>query len=119
MILVRDVFQLRFGKAREAVALAQEMAGQMRDTDGVRDVRLLTDLSGPYYTLVLESTYESLAAFETELRRGMARPEWRDWYERFTPLVDSGHRELFTVVAGGAAPFPPDDATARRSTART
>lgn len=119
MILVRDVFQLRFGKAREAVALAQEMTGRMRETEGVRDVRMLTDLSGPYYTLVLESTYDSLAAFETGLRQGMSAPEWRAWYERFTPLVDSGHRELFTVVGSGAPHFSPSEAMAQRSTART
>jgi hypothetical protein len=119
MILVRDVFQLRFGKAREAVALAQEMLGPMRESEAVRDARLLTDLSGPYYTLVLETTYDSLAAFEGELRRELTRPEWRGWYDRFTPLVDSGHREMFTVVGSGAPPFTAGAAMEPRATART
>jgi hypothetical protein len=28
----------------------------------------------------------------------MAAEEWGAWYERFKPLVDSGHREIFTVL---------------------
>ena len=98
MILVRDVFQLRFGKAREATALLSEGLRFMRRNEEVREARALTDLTGPYYTLVLESTYEGLAAYEQSMGEGMSDPEWKAWYQRFSPLVESGHRELFTIV---------------------
>ena len=74
MIVVRNVFQLKFGKAKEAVALMKEgVAIQKKALAGVEfSTRLLTDVTGPFYTLVLELTVPSLATFEsyaTTLRR--------------------------------------------------
>ncbi len=60
--------------------------------------RVLTDLVGPAYTLVLESTYESLTAFEKTARSMSASEDWKKWYQKFTPLVESGYREIFNVV---------------------
>lgn len=103
MIVVRNVFQLRFGVAREALALWQEGIGYLQRSPGVKDVRLLTDVTGPFYTLVLESTHESLAGMEQDMRDSSESEEWHAWYSRFTPLVMSGHREVLSVV-GSAAP---------------
>lgn len=107
MIVVRDIFQLKFGKAREAVALWKEGLGFLRRSNAMKDARLLTDLTGPYYTLVLESTYESLAEFDREMREMPSDDEWRAWYARFTPLVDSGRREVFTVVGSDIPSLQP------------
>jgi hypothetical protein len=106
MILVRDVFQLRFGAAREAVALWREGLDFVRQAGGARDVRLLTDLAGPYYTLVLETTYDNLTAFDREMHDTMGDERWRAWYARFVPLVQSGHREMFTIVGAEVPPLP-------------
>jgi hypothetical protein len=56
MIVVRNVFQLKFGKAKEAVALLKEgLAIQKKALSGVEfSTRVLTDVTGPFYTLVLE-----------------------------------------------------------------
>jgi len=105
MIVVRDVFQLRFGAAREAVALWQEALGTLRRSDAVRDARLLTDLTGQYYTLVFESSYDDLGAYEREMRSSLADPEWKAWYQRFVPLAEGGRREMFTVVGSGVPPL--------------
>ena len=57
MILIRDVFRLKFGKARDALAAWKEMAEQGRRSGAMpAPPRLLTDLVGPYYTLVMETT---------------------------------------------------------------
>ena len=96
MIVVRDVFRLEFGKAKDAVALWKEGMGFVRRA-GVA-TRLLTDLTGPSYTLVLESTHPSLAAFETSLRTVLSDPKWREWYTKFVPLAAQGYREIFTLV---------------------
>src|ERR1700730_13677528 len=68
MVVIRNVFRLKFGKAREAVALFKEgIAIQKRvGAGGNFSTRLLTDLTGDFYTVVLEITVPSLAAFETE-----------------------------------------------------
>jgi NIPSNAP len=103
MIVVRDIFQLKFGKARDAVALWQDGLQFVRDSANARETRVLTDLVGQYYTLVLETTYDSLADFESTGPRLMTDQKWRDWYAKFTPLVEAGRREIFTVV-GSATP---------------
>jgi hypothetical protein len=28
----------------------------------------------------------------------MGNDEWRAWYQKFLPLVDSGYREILTIV---------------------
>lgn len=94
MILVRDVFRLHFGKSKEALALQAE-GRELERKLGYKVTRVLTDLSGPYYTLVMESTFESLAEFEEAIRFS---PEWRAWYAKFAPLVREGWREIFRVV---------------------
>jgi hypothetical protein len=95
MILVRDIFQLHFGKSREALELMKE--GRALEIEmGYPVKRVLADLTGPYYTVVSESLFESLADFERAATN--FSPEWRAWYGRFTPLVREGRREIFRVI---------------------
>lgn len=100
MILIRNVFQLKFGKAREAVALAKEgLAIQKRALPDVDfSTRLLTDVTGRFYTLVMELTVPSLATFESYAPRLFGNKEWQAHYQKMESLVDSGHREVFTIV---------------------
>ena len=60
--------------------------------------RVLTDLVGPYYTLVLETTYPNLSEYEKANTTAMANEDWRRGYQKFTPYVESGYREVFTIV---------------------
>jgi hypothetical protein len=97
MILVREVFQVKYGKMKEAKALMKEMVGMMPAPAG-GPTRLLTDLVGPYYTLVMEMIYKDLAAFEASMSAEMSNPEFGARYQKFIPLIDSGRREIFTIV---------------------
>ena len=96
MILVRDIFQLKFGKAREARKLFQEGMEHMKNMS-ISPLRFLTDLTGPYYTLVMESTFENLTEFEKYFKNETEDPEWKNWYQKFIPLVESGRREIFNI----------------------
>ena len=100
MVVIRNVFRLKFGKAREAVALFKEsIAIQKRVGAGMNfSTRLLTDLTGPFYTVVLEITVPDLATFQTEAPKLMGDKEWHAVYDKITPLVESGSREIFTIV---------------------
>jgi hypothetical protein len=98
MILVRNVFHLKFGQARPAVALWKEGIQIAKRAQPKQSHRLLTDIAGPSYTLAFESTYESLADFESSARAVMGSDEWRSWYQKLIPLVESGYREIFTIV---------------------
>ena len=96
MIVVRDVFQLKFGKAKQALALLKPMINSMRNTDaGI--YRLLTDLVGNYYTVVLEGTFNSMEDYQ-KIRQQAFDPEWAALYEQFTDYVISGYRDIWTVV---------------------
>jgi hypothetical protein len=103
MVVIRNVFQLKFGKAREAVGIVKEgLAIQKRiaTTAGVDfRTRLLTDVTGPFYTLVLELMVPSMTVFEQNAAAFMGNAEWQANYQKLQPLVDSGYREIFTVVA--------------------
>ena len=100
MIVIRNVFRLKFGKAREAVALFKEgLAIQRRVGAGLEfSTRLLTDVTGPFYTVVLEITVPSLGAFEGDAPRLMGDKDWQANYQKIAPLVESGFREIFTLV---------------------
>jgi hypothetical protein len=101
MIVVRNVFRLKFGKAREAVALVKQgLAIQNRVMSGIDfSSRVLTDVTGPFYTLVLELTVPNLATFESSAPRLFGDKEWQANYEKMAGLVESGYREVFSVVA--------------------
>jgi hypothetical protein len=97
MIVVRDIFQVKFGRMKEVKDLMKEM---MKIAPPRPDMgnRLLTDLTGPYYTLVMERTYKDLASYEKEMQAGMSQPEFGALYQKFSSYVDSGKREIFTIV---------------------
>jgi hypothetical protein len=97
MILVRDVFQLKVGKAKDAKALFKEAAAIAKKYD-MPAGRALTDLTGNYYTFVWESTYKSLGEWEASMQDPRGAEEWGAWYQKFAPLIDGGHREIMTVV---------------------
>lgn len=97
MVVAREVFQLHFGKARDALAIVREMRDLMRRKE-YAPTRFLTDYVGEYYTLVFEISAEDLAGYEEMLGVTMQDEEWRQLYARLVPLVRSGHREIFRTV---------------------
>jgi hypothetical protein len=97
VILVREVFKLKIGKAKEAKALWKE-AVELSKKYKYPMNRALTDLTGEYYTFVMESTHKSLAEWEQMGSDTTGQEDWGKWYAKFGPLIDGGHREIFTVV---------------------
>ena len=97
MIIVRDVFRLKFGRAKEVKALWKEGAGIETQLGGGPS-RAMVDLIGPYYTLVLESTFKDLADFERVMANVMGSPAFATWYQKLVPLVEEGYREVYTVL---------------------
>ena len=100
MLVIRNVFRLKFGKSREAVALLREgLEIQKRAVTGVEfSTRVLTDVTGPFYTLVLELAVPNLAAWETNAPRLFADKDWQANYQKMSALVESGYREVYSVV---------------------
>lgn len=97
MIVVRDVFQLKFGKAKQALNLLKPMVEKMNEQN-IGKYRLLSDLVGNYYTFVLEGTFENMENYQ-KLREQLPENEWREFYNQFTEIVDKGYRDMWTVEA--------------------
>lgn len=98
MILVRDIFHLKFGKAKDAVSSLKE-ARDLNKKYGFDKTRALTDLvTGQSYTLVLESEWDDLAAWEGSMKKGLGADEWQKWYQKFVPLVETASREILNIV---------------------
>lgn len=97
MIVTRDVFHLKFGMAREAKGLLSD-GKKIMEKNGYKIDRILTDLTGKSYRLIMEIRFESLAEYEKALKSTLSADEWKRWYEKFIPLVDSSEREILNVV---------------------
>lgn len=92
MFVVRDVFQAKYGQGNELVALLKEtFPGLGQD----RTYRILTDASGPFFTIVTEIEVASLAEWEQLMANAFAMPEFGEWFNRMLPLVESGRREFY------------------------
>ena len=98
MIIVRNVFQLKFGKAKEAVALLKEGIAIQKRAGVEMNQRLMTDVVGKFYTLVLELTIPNMGALEANMPKVMGDKDWQAIYQEFSALVESGYREIFTIV---------------------
>lgn len=97
MVVVRNVFRLKFGKAREALEAMKNLLAVSRRVGLTEPGRVLTDVTGPFYTLVHELTFPALADLE-RAQQNMGDPAWKDAYAKFVPHVESGFREIFRVV---------------------
>jgi hypothetical protein len=94
MIIVRDVFQAKYGKGGDLVALFKEAKESWPQGYATR---ILTDASGPFFTVVSETEVESLVAWEQFMADVFAMPDFGDWFARMEPLVDSGRREFYNI----------------------
>jgi hypothetical protein len=99
MLLVRQVFQAKYGRGDELVALFKEFNLQMQEEgSSVPHFRILTDASGPFFTVVTESEVESFAAWEGMFRETLSQSWMGEWFGRMMPLVESGSREFYNIV---------------------
>ena len=98
MIVVRNVFRLKFGMAKEAVALLKEGISIQKRAGVEMNQRIMTDLVGTFYTVVLELTIPNMAAQEANMPKVMGDKDWQAVYQKFSALAESGYREIFTIV---------------------
>lgn len=95
MILVRQVFHAKYGRGDELVALFKQV---MERLPGMRG-RLLTDLSGQFFTLVFELEAASLGEWEKGFAEAMRDPAMGEIAGKTIDLIDTGHREFYTIVS--------------------
>jgi hypothetical protein len=58
-----------------------------------------TDLAGaPYYTIVLETTFNSAADWEKAHLAARDNTKWKALYAKIVPLTETDHREILSVI---------------------
>jgi hypothetical protein len=97
MITVREIFRIQPEKMRECKVLVKEMM-KIEGEVGMGPSRAMTDLSGEYFTLVIETDHANLAEFEKRMQEGFTDERWREMYGKFRPMLRSGHREIYQVL---------------------
>jgi len=104
MILVRFVCQAKFGKVGEVVTGFQQSAEIARTLVGphVRG-RILTDLSGPFDTVIQELEVESLAEWERLRGAIFSNPQFQEAEASLPDIIESGQAEFYSIEATWAA----------------
>lgn len=99
MIVVLNVYRLKFEKAEQALAIWREglAVSGLASGDDV-EIRLLTDSLGTYFTLMIEVTAESLGAYEKWTREVLGDHDYGAWYRKFLNLTVGQYREIYHVV---------------------
>jgi hypothetical protein len=92
VILVRTVFQARQGKITQ---LVEWMKQATHDTP--QRPMILTDLSGPMNTLVLEARYASLAAYEQWRAAFFQSQAFQEGETPMAAMVESGANAFYTI----------------------
>jgi hypothetical protein len=98
MLLIRDVFRCKPGKATELARRFKETIPSMEKDDGFRNCRVMVDYVATYWTVVLEAEVDDLTRFEHHMREFSKRPEVRRALGDYMELVESGYREIFRIV---------------------
>ena len=95
MIVVRDTYQIKFGRIDPLLELFSDAR---RSWAQPYPFRLLTDASGPLYTLVAETEVASLAEWEKRFADLFSNSEFVQWFSQMVPLIESGRREFYNLV---------------------
>lgn len=94
MIVVRNCFTAKPGQASKLAAQLKEAAG----VAGLRNHRVLTDVTGEFNRVVLEYEAENVGEFEARMRDYATNERFREKMKGYTDLWVTGKRELMQVV---------------------
>ena len=98
MLLIRDVFRCKPGKAGELARRLKETVPSMERDDGFRHCRVMVDYAATYWTVVLQAEAEDVGRLDHHLRTFGGRPEVRAAMEGYMELVEEGRREIWRIV---------------------
>jgi hypothetical protein len=98
MLIVRDIFQVKWGQSNAMVTLFKEIRA-MAEAKGRKGfaTRILTDASGPFFTVVIESEVANLGEWERTIKETFADPDFAAWFARSAELVETGRREFYNL----------------------
>lgn len=98
MSQVGDVLHAKFGKVDEAVELFKNFPNlPAAYTQAKLHFNVMTDISGPMYTLVNEFATETIGEWERLIEQIYAMPDYQSWFKQFQLYIEGGRREYYHV----------------------
>ena len=94
MYVIRETFMAKPGMASKLANLLSEVVS----IQGEAKTRVLTDLVGPFNTVVMETEVADLTEFDRRMKDHTSRPDIRDRMKGYTDLYVSGSREIYQLV---------------------
>jgi hypothetical protein len=99
MLIIREIFTAKPGQASKLAKLFKRaMAGE-------ESVVVMTDMVGPYNTVVTEYRVNSLAEFEKQMEEYKSGkpdpkmdPDLAQEMSKYTEMYTSGRREIYQIV---------------------
>jgi len=95
MFVIRNVFRCKPGQARNVIDKFKAAMPIMLE---IAKHRILVDEVASFWTVVIETETEDLAAFEKLLAERGQNKGFQDAMSGYMDSVDSGYREIFRVV---------------------
>lgn len=96
MITVHDIFICKPGNASKLAKLFKEWA----DIAPKNNTKVMTDMTGQFHRVIVAATFETLSAYEEEMKTMGQTPEEQKIMEKFKDMNEmyvSGSREIFKV----------------------
>jgi hypothetical protein len=98
MILERTVLHCKPGTVRQMVENFKGLGERLQEQDAIKSFRILTDLTGTFDTVVIESEIESIDAYFAMLAAMFAEEE-SEGEDITMAAYNSGHRTFYTIEA--------------------
>jgi hypothetical protein len=94
MYVLRESFVAKPGQASRLAAMLKEISQEAAPGK----TRVLTDMTGQFNRVVMETEVDSLAEMEARWQQYMANPDWKARMKDYTGLWETGSREVLRVV---------------------
>ena len=97
--IIREIFTAKPGQAGKLARLFKKAMGHLPKT------RIMTDMTGPYNTVVMEMEVDSLAQWEKDMQDMKSgkpdpnmSPEIMEEMSKYTEMYLTGKREIFQIT---------------------
>ncbi|TKK65966.1 hypothetical protein FC093_18355 [Ilyomonas limi] len=83
--------------AKDAISLWREYLQKIQSINKSIHARLLTDITGRNYTIVLELSYTNYADLEPAKCLLTRQDGWKEFYQQFIPLCEFSERTQYKL----------------------
>lgn len=98
MIIDRSEFRIKFGMMKEALACWKLIKEELKKEKDPPHIRILTDITGQAYTLVLEIQLRNFNDFGLRTYQFMTNEKIEQIYhEQFSQICESSYRSLYKI----------------------